>query len=124
MSQDAEADLSRLAVIASRSQRGAHVSLEHTEHGFDLPPLAIKLLRESPLHQSSVVAVYRPGLGVLARSAALSGRDDAADAEVLAAGAVEPFGLLARIADDVYFFAKDRQLSITALIDYSGSVAR
>ena len=98
MCNDAETDLARLAVISSGPKGRAEVPLEHAEGCFDLPPLAVELLGESPLHQASVIAVHRFALSVLPGPSALRRRDNAANAQVVPADAVEPFGLVARIA--------------------------
>ena len=97
MRQDAQTDFAGLAVMRSRSQRRAEVTLEHAEYGFDLPTLAIGFLREAARQLLAVLAVDRGRLAVGATTATVGGRENASNAQLLTALAVERLALVAGV---------------------------
>lgn len=95
----AQDDLLVYCVVAAVAEGRAEQALEHGEHGFDLPTLAVNGLREVVQHLAAVLAVDGLGCAVAPRPAARGRWENALDPEFLAAELVGWFAFVAGVAE-------------------------
>ena len=111
MDDQLQDDLAVERVGLAGLERRAQVPLHHREHRLDLPALAVLLPREPPLQPSSPAAPRSARPSVLPLLAAHGRREDALDAELLAAEDVRSFALVARVAQDCLHAMSRERLS-------------